>query len=181
MESQIRNGDLLLRFWAVTDAAAVDDIVTSSKMDFDTWLPGLTRELARFKEYVDGRAQSATDGSGWYYCIELGNDIVGECSIEVRERQTGEIGYWIRSDRTQVGIATRAVRAMFGPAAVHGFETLDIRCDEGNVRSAAVARRAGFTHVATATLDVSVVEADSRTGREMTWRLALNARPLVGP
>jgi RimJ/RimL family protein N-acetyltransferase len=174
VESQVREGDLLLRSWAKTDASAVNDIVASSRSDLDIWLPGLTAELADFDRYVDRRAQSATDGNGWYYCIALHDEIVGQCSVELRDSVTAEIGYWIRSDRTHAGIATKAVRALCRAAATYGVETMIIRCDQGNVRSAAVAMQAGFDHVATAVLDVAVEEMDLRTGIEMKWNRVLN-------
>jgi RimJ/RimL family protein N-acetyltransferase len=61
-----------------------------------------------------------------------------------------EIGYWLHSDYTGRGLATEAVVAL----ADFAFETLEaqrveIRCDAGNERSAALARRAGFPLEAT--------------------------------
>jgi len=57
-----------------------------------------------------------------------------------------EIGYWVRSSMTGHGYATEAARRI----AQYAFEDLraqrvEIWCDARNERSAAVARRAGFT------------------------------------
>ena len=173
VDSNIRVGDLILRLWTAADEATIDDIVTSSKAELDRWLPGLESDLANFATFIERAARSVGEGTGWYYCVELDGVVVGQCSIEARDDGTAEVGYWMRSDRTNEGLATRAVGALCGPAADHGFTTLVIHCDEGNVRSAAVARKAGFRHVATVDLDLSLPRTSAQTGREMTWRLAV--------
>lgn len=173
MDSQIRAGDLVLRLWTTADEGTIDDIVTSSRTEFASWLPRLESDLADFETFIDHVGRSAKEGTGWYYCVEVAGAVVGQCSINARDGGTAEIGYWIRSDRTNEGRATQAIRALYGPAADHGFKTLVIHCDEGNERSAAVARKAGFTHVATVDLDPSLPRTNAQTGREMTWSLTL--------
>ncbi|MDO3410831.1 GNAT family N-acetyltransferase [Saccharibacillus sp. CPCC 101409] len=57
-----------------------------------------------------------------------------------------EIGYWIRTSRSGEGLVTEAVRGITDFAAAHlEANRVEIRCDDRNARSAAVARRAGFT------------------------------------
>jgi RimJ/RimL family protein N-acetyltransferase len=57
-----------------------------------------------------------------------------------------EIGYWVRSSLTGRGLATEATRriAQFAFDDL-GARRVEIWCDARNERSAAVARRAGFT------------------------------------
>lgn len=56
-----------------------------------------------------------------------------------------EIGYWVRTSQAGQGYITEAVNAITHFAfEVIGAHRVEIRCNEGNVRSAAVARRAGF-------------------------------------
>ncbi len=57
-----------------------------------------------------------------------------------------EIGYWLRTRFSGNGYATEAVRGItaFAFSELHA-ERLEIWCDAANERSAAVARRAGFT------------------------------------
>ncbi|MBE2182282.1 MAG: GNAT family N-acetyltransferase [Anaerolineae bacterium] len=57
-----------------------------------------------------------------------------------------EIGYWVRSSLSGQGYVTEAVNGLtdFAFRAL-GVERLEIRCDPLNEKSAAVARRAGFT------------------------------------
>jgi RimJ/RimL family protein N-acetyltransferase len=57
-----------------------------------------------------------------------------------------EIGYWIRADASGRGLATEAAAALCRAAfAYTPVERLEIHCDVENGRSAAVARRLGFT------------------------------------
>ena len=177
MDSQIRAGDLVLRFWTAADAAAINDIAASSSAEFGNWLPGLTSDLADIEALIERVGRSAEAGTAWYYAIAVDGVVVGQCGIKAREGEVAEISYWIRSDRTNEGLATRAIRALCDAAAEHGFQTLIIRCDEGNARSAAVARKAGFTHVGTVDLDSSLPRTDAQTGREMTWHLVVGRSP----
>jgi RimJ/RimL family protein N-acetyltransferase len=56
-----------------------------------------------------------------------------------------EIGYWIRPTATGRGYVTEAVKLLTAFALdVIGAKRVEIRCDERNVPSANVARRAGF-------------------------------------
>jgi len=57
-----------------------------------------------------------------------------------------EIGYWLRPDTTGRGVMT-AVAGRLADLALEfdEVERVEIRCDEANIRSAAVARRLGFT------------------------------------
>ncbi len=100
---------------------------------------------------------------------------VGQCSIEAKDDDAAEIGYWIRSDRANQGIATKAIRALLAAAVDHGFVMFSIHCDEGNVRSAAVAKKLGFTHVRTVDLDPTLPGTNVQTRREMTWTLSVQA------
>lgn len=57
-----------------------------------------------------------------------------------------EIGYWLHTDFTGQGYITEAVQGICQFAFTHlSAQRLLIRCDSENERSAAVARRCGFT------------------------------------
>lgn len=57
-----------------------------------------------------------------------------------------EIGYWVRTSQAGRGFATEATRRIAEFAFDDlGAERVEIWCDAANERSAAVARRAGFT------------------------------------
>ena len=89
-------------------------------------------------------------GTGFEYVVrESSSGQVGEGGRDLRAGGAVEIGYWVRSDRTGRGYATTAARALTSLAfdVFPDIVTVEIRMDEGNVRSRAVAVRLGFTHV----------------------------------
>lgn len=56
-----------------------------------------------------------------------------------------EIGYWLRTQETGKGYAAEAVRALSRVSFQQlGVRRLDIRCDDRNLASAAVAERCGY-------------------------------------
>ena len=170
MEPIIQTGDLVLRLWSPADKDTITDIAQTSQREFSGWLPGVMTDLADLDAFIAYVERAARDETGWYYAIEVAGTPVGQCSISKRDPGRAEIGYWVRTDHTNQGIATRAVRAVSEHAGQHGFHEIVIHCDEGNARSAAVARKAGFTHTGTETLDPTLPRTAVQTGREMTWR-----------
>lgn len=91
---------------------------------------------------------------------------VGSSGLHVRDWEVPafEIGYWCRTRFAGQGYISEAVRAItrFGFETL-GAERLVIRCDSLNTRSAAVARRCGFT------LE-GVMRSDSRAPGQGTLR-----------
>jgi len=62
------------------------------------------------------------------------------------EARRFEIGYWVRTSCAGQGLVTEAVHGLTDYAVRHlEANRIEIRCDDRNLRSAAVARRAGFT------------------------------------
>jgi len=81
-----------------------------------------------------------------------------------------DIGYWIRSDRTGMGYATAAAKALTDAAftLVPGVERVEIHMDRANEASAAVPRKLGYR------LDheeVRPIEAPGHTGVGSVWVL----------
>jgi RimJ/RimL family protein N-acetyltransferase len=171
VETRIEGDGIVLRLWREGDQATLREILDVSANEFGGWLPGVTSDLADLDVFVTEVAARAAAGTGWNYAIEVDGEAVGQCSINPIDGGGAEIGYWVRSDRTGAGIAPRAVRAITDAALASGIPSLVIHCDEGNVRSAAVARKSGFTHTGTADLDPSMPGTPVQTGREMTWEL----------
>jgi RimJ/RimL family protein N-acetyltransferase len=76
------------------------------------------------------------------------NRFVGGTGLEPVNWDIGyfQIGYWLRVSATGAGYVTEAVRLLTDFALLHlKAQRIEIRCSEHNTRSAAVARRAGFT------------------------------------
>jgi ribosomal-protein-serine acetyltransferase len=79
------------------------------------------------------------------------NRYVGGSGLHPHDWETGyfEIGYWLRASATGHGYITEAARLLTDYAFTALAATrVEIRCDERNVRSAAVPQRLGFVQEA---------------------------------
>jgi RimJ/RimL family protein N-acetyltransferase len=169
MERQLSGDGLTLRLWQAGDQEALLAIIDASREQFSAWLPNALTDLADLSVFLGHVASTHREQTAWFYAIEDGGEPVGQCSLHDRGGGEAEIGYWVRTDRTGRGLATRAVLAVAAAALAHGYDRLVIQCDEGNRRSASVARKAGFIHVGTVDLDPRLPRTSAQTGREMTW------------
>jgi RimJ/RimL family protein N-acetyltransferase len=91
-------------------------------------------------------------GALWTIVEASTGEVVGGCGLHARTADEGvrDIGYWLRPEATGRGHATAAAAALVRVAFdALGAHTVRITCDERNERSAAVAARLGFEHVAT--------------------------------
>ncbi len=115
-------------------------------------------------------------GEEYGYLVRQGRDprVLGSASLIRRPAErfglpAWEIGYWTHVDWCRRGLATRSARALVALAfGFVGTEAVVIRCDEGNLASAAIPRALGFTLL-------SIVDAPktapAHTGRDMVWLL----------
>ena len=93
---------------------------------------------------------------------------VGCCGLHDRVGPGAlEIGYWLRSGHTGRGIATEAARLLTRAALdLGGVGRVEIRCDEANVRSAAIPRRLGYRLDRT---EHRPPDTPGETDRHMIW------------
>ena len=136
MERVIFGAGVVLRTWRRGDGPALELILERSRQAFGDWLPGATKDLADIPAFLQHVEAAFADGTGFFYALEEGGEALGQCSLHHRAFRTGEIGYWVRTDRAGDGIASRAVNALVAAAYGEGLRELVIHCDEGNVRSA---------------------------------------------
>ncbi len=134
------------------DADPLVDAVWASLPELSRWLPwphpryGRSDALRFIRDsqaaWEEGRAhdlalRSHTDG-----LTHLGNISVWPTS---RREQAGEVGYWVRTDRTRLGIATeaaaRVLQVAFDEMALH---RVILRVAVGNRPSERVAEKLGF-------------------------------------
>jgi RimJ/RimL family protein N-acetyltransferase len=170
VERVIDAGEIRLRIWDPADHDRIAEIVAASRTEFDDWLPNLMQDLTDIGAFLTHVGERFAADSAFYYAIEVGGEAVGQVSLHKREDGTAEIGYWVCTSDTGRGLATRAVVAVRDAAFRDGdLRELIIHCDEGNHRSAAVARKAGFAHVRTVDLDPNLPGTRAQTWREMTW------------
>ena len=169
MDGVLHGEGVRLRPWRDGDQPVLEEILTVSREAFSDWLPGVIDDLADLDAFLAHVSEASRLESGWYFAVEVDGEVVGQCSLTRSAPGVGEIGYWVRSDRTGAGIAPRAVRTVTKAASGYGFDVLVIHCDAGNDRSVAVASNAGFVHVGTVELDPSLPRTRAQTGSEMTW------------
>lgn len=70
-----------------------------------------------------------------YFLFEVSAvELVGAAALHLREPETAEIGYWVRSDRHRRGYATEAARALTSAAFEHvsSVRAVEIRMEKGN-------------------------------------------------
>ncbi len=133
----------------------VDDLADSVQSSFEQlspWMPWcrVNTGHAEMAEFVRGARRARQIGSEHHFAIHhaLGGGFLGMCGItRVQERvKSAELGYWLRSDATGNGYATKSVRLL----ASWAFEELRIEriaiiAAVKNAASQAVANRARAT------------------------------------
>ena len=169
MDSVIDGDRVRLRLWEDTDQPRSLTCSNGRGEAFGDWLPGVTKDLANIPAFIRHVTDEFLNQSAFFYAIEGEGEPVGQVSLRLRPPASGEVGYWVCTDRTRSRFATRGVIAVCEAAFRDGLEELVIHCDEGNSPSASVARKAGLTHVRTDDLDSSLPRTQAQTGREMTW------------
>lgn len=148
---QFESNRLVIRAPQWGDGAAVNEAVIESIEELRLWLPfaqhiptleeteiNIRQSRLRFLDRSDLRLLLFHKESG---------KLVGSSGlhrIDWRARKF-EIGYWLHTAYTNQGYMTEAVHAITN-FAIQELEAnrIEIRCDRNNVRSAAVAQRAGF-------------------------------------
>jgi len=169
---RIEAGTVRLRRWRVEDAAVLMALVGENVDHLRPWMawareaPASADEQASFLRHVEHGWGERTD---FGYAVTLpGGEPIGGMGLHIRAGAgTLEIGYWIAAAHTGRGHATACARVLTDAAfALPGVERVEIRCDEANVRSAAVPRRLGFRLVEIVSRDAV---APAETGRGMIW------------
>jgi RimJ/RimL family protein N-acetyltransferase len=78
----------------------------------------------------------------------------------------GEIGYWLRTSQVGRGLMSEAVNALSDFLLEKlQFKRVEIRCDEKNLRSSAVAQRCGFALEGTHRCDSKAADGSLRNTR----------------
>lgn len=152
----VRTPRLLIRCWDLRDAEALFTTIEENVEHLRRYLPWVpTRPkdvdaqlaaLRRFRTWFD------RDEQYFYGTFDPATgEVVGAIGLH---RSVGpdafEIGYWVRRDRTRLGLATEMVSALLRVAfEVEDAHRVEIRCAVTNRASARIPQRLGFEHEAT--------------------------------
>ena len=148
---ELRGERVLVRPYRESDAQALFEAVAESRDHLRPWLPfadthqsaeesrdWIIHQVANWllrEDLIVGIWEAATNRY-------LGGSGLHPRSWEIRYF---EIGYWIRASASGRGYITEAVKLLTDYAfTALAAKRVEIRCDERNVRSAAVPQRLGF-------------------------------------
>ena len=174
----IREGDLLLNRPRASDVPEMVSAINFSLDELRPWFPWalVPATDTSVGSFIEDVGRKWDEGTGFAFVgRELGGEdatpsggVVCGCGLHVRVGPGAlEIGYWVRSDRTRRGIATRAAGALTHAAfALPGVERVQIHCDQSNQPSAGVAAKLGYTLDRTEPKEPA---APGETGRFMVW------------
>jgi RimJ/RimL family protein N-acetyltransferase len=147
---------LVARCWRPADAPLLKAAVDASLAHLRPWMPWAMHEpspVEAVAERLAGFERAFVAGEEWLYGLfdPDEREVLGGIGVHRRgDPDQLELGYWARADVEGRGYVTEGARALAAVAEREdGIARLTIRCDPRNVRSAAVAARLGFRHVAT--------------------------------
>ncbi len=169
----------VVRCWHPTDADILLHAVTQSIDHLRDWMPWAKNEPTTLEEKSallrHWRAEFDQD-SDYTYGIFSPNEEEVWGGTGLHKRLAGnalEIGYWIRSDLINRGLATEIAAALTKVAfTVNKVDRVEIHCDPANVRSAAIPRKLGFTQEAL--LRRRATGSDGSPIDTMIWTLFLD-------
>jgi RimJ/RimL family protein N-acetyltransferase len=168
---------LVIRCWDPGDAPLLLEAVTANLEHLRPWLPWALDEPTSLEEKVVFLRRMRIrfeQGEDFIYGIFDRDEkrVLGGTGLHTRLGPGArEIGYWIHKDFINQGLASEASAALTRVAfEIDRVERVEIHCDPLNVRSAAVPRKLGFTHVVTRIQDHPSTYGEMRD--TMIWVLA---------
>jgi RimJ/RimL family protein N-acetyltransferase len=180
MFERIETERLVIRCWRLADAPLLKDAIDRSLDELQPWVTwavhepssvdAIARRLASMRERF-------ISGDDWAYGLFDREEarVLGGAGLHSRGATDHlEIGYWIRSDASGQGLATEAAAALCRAAFVQSaIEHVEIHCAVENGRSAAVARRLGFTREREFRQEAPTARGSHRN--TVVWRLERSA------
>lgn len=178
---RIETKRLVVRCYDPSDAQMLADSVRESVEHLKPWMPWAHNEPEPFEEKVKrlqnfrGKFDLQQD---YVYGIFNREEtrLLGSTGLHTRLGANElEIGYWIHKDFVNQGLVTESTAALIKVAfeIVH-VHRIEIHCDPGNLASAAVPRKLGFTHEGTLRAKTSFLDGWSDS---MIWGLLESEYP----
>jgi len=144
---ELRSG-CYLRLFEESDAEELERVIAASRAYLAEWLDWANAEgTEEWLAFIRRTRDKVAANDGFCAAIIDGDAIVGWVGfdrIDWDSRSTS-IGYWLARDRQGRGSMTEAVAALTGYAFdAWKLDRVELRIEDGNQRSAAIAHRLGF-------------------------------------
>lgn len=144
---------LLLRCPVPGDGAVVNEALRESWPQLSRWMHWATGEPPSVEETETLQKRNQADflalsDFSFNMFLKSGGEFVGKVSVCRLDWHVpkGEIGYWLRTLYSGQGLMTEAVTALTAFALYTlGLVRVEIRCDQDNLRSAAIPLRSDYT------------------------------------
>ncbi|KAG6008160.1 hypothetical protein E4U21_004917 [Claviceps maximensis] len=159
---QLADGNLFLRRWQTSDATALQAAANRSIAELSPWMPWAAKG---YYSATDAQFYLAFTKTSWEaadeydYAIIVDGQPSGSIGLMRPHRSCQkpncfEIGYWLATDITGRGLATRATAMLIEVARKLATKHVQIRHAELNVRSSRIPLRLGFTNTGTHLMEV---------------------------
>jgi len=153
---RIETERLVVRCYQPSDAPLLAESVTESVEHLKPWMPWAHDEPMPLEKKLEGvkRFRGMFDlNQNYVYGIFNSEEtkLLGGTGLHPRIGENElEIGYWIHKDYTNKGLVTESSAALVQVAfeIIH-VHRIEIHCDPGNLASASIPCKLGFTHEGT--------------------------------
>ncbi len=155
-----------LRCFAPSDAAMLGRAIEESLEVLVPWMPWARHEPVSFEERVTWlRTQRGNFDLGVEYVVGIFDKqetrILGSAGLVRGDIDEREIGYWIHAQHQGRGLATEVTAALIRVGFdIEALETIEIRCDVRNQKSARVPEKLGFAEPLLEPLSVQLPDGD---------------------
>ncbi|WP_198543044.1 GNAT family N-acetyltransferase [Pseudofrankia sp. BMG5.36] len=113
---------------------------------YQAWGPNTTEQTREFV-WEAAKAWTSSSRTRFVYAVALDGYVVGNCELNLRGRDQGEISYGLHPDYWGKGLATTAASQLVQLGfEEHNLHRVFATCDPRNVASAAVLRRLGMSY-----------------------------------
>jgi RimJ/RimL family protein N-acetyltransferase len=172
---RIETERLVIRCYGSSDVQMLANSVAESVEHLKQWMPWAHAEPEEFQVKVERvqRFRGKFDlGEDFIYGIFNKDEtrLLGGTGLHTRigDEQL-EIGYWMHKDFTNQGLVTESTAALIKVAfEIVNIHRLEIHCDPGNLPSASIPRKLGFTHEGTLRAKTRFLD---RWSDSMVWGL----------
>ena len=161
---------VLVRPYRESDAQALFEAVGESREHLRPWLPfaDAHQTVEESRDWIVHQMAKwlLRENLTMALCDKESHRYLGGIGLHPHNWDIGkfEIGYWLRASAAEYGYMTEAAKLLTDYAFTHLSATrVQIRCDENNIRSAAIPRRLGFVQEARLRNEAQAPDGSLRT------------------